>query len=117
MSAELVAALGASAVMGFAGAGILRTRRRTDREPTASDAYRTRSCWRLLSTDEEVRSATERALYFERQEAHVASERVHRYERSLEKMEAKRADAESREPPLRALVSGPHGPASPPEAA
>ena len=117
MSTELVTAMGGLAVTGLAGSGFLRTRRGTDREPTTHDAYRAQNCWRLLSTDEEVRSSMERALELERQQVHVASERVLRYERSLEEMEAKRTDAESHEPPVRALVSRSHGSASPPEVA
>ena len=117
MSPDLVTAVGAGAVIVFTGGGVLRSRRRSEPRSNATDVEQLPKSWRVLPSDEDVRTAVERALQYEQERARSAGERAIKYERYLDELETTGLVGEQQASTVRVLASGAHSSSSPPAAA
>lgn len=90
MSLDLVVTASGVAVSA-AGAGVF-LRRHGPREQARREEDAQASTWRILRSDEEVRSASERACTFERDTVSSAVDRMRRHEQALGTMGGRQGD-------------------------
>jgi hypothetical protein len=111
MDVDLVAGMVGVAAVCLAGAGALNLGRRSRRRSAGSPPVSPPKTWRILRDDEEIATATSRALADEQRSVQSAGDRVRRYQQELKDLSARQVpgagageEAAAREPAQSASV-------------